>query len=86
MFDITEKKRINNVITNIEFVLDYVTFDKNVSSSDSDNKQDFSDSEFSDKKESGLKILTPNQMLSRSPITLAHLKAGNNSEKLKNKI
>ena len=35
---------------------------------------------------SGLKILTPNQMLSRSPISLAELKAGNNSEKLKNKI
>ena len=34
----------------------------------------------------GLKILTPNQMLSRSPITLAELKAGNNSEKLKNEI
>ena len=33
-----------------------------------------------------LKILTPNQMLSRLPITLAQLKAGNNSEKLKNKI
>ena len=31
-----------------------------------------------------LKILTPNQMLSRLPITLAQLKAGNNSEKLKN--
>ena len=31
----------------------------------------------------GLKILTPNQMLSRLPITLAQLKAGNNSEKLK---
>ena len=30
----------------------------------------------------GLKILTPNQMLSRLPITLAQLKAGNNSEKL----
>ena len=29
----------------------------------------------------GLKILTPNQMLSRLPITLAQLKAGNNSEK-----
>ena len=35
---------------------------------------------------SGLKILTPNQMLSRLPITLAQLKAGNNSEKLKNEI
>ena len=32
----------------------------------------------------GLKILTPNQMLSRLPITLAQLKAENNSENLKN--
>ena len=35
---------------------------------------------------SGLKILTPNQMLSRLPISLAQLKAGNNSEKLKTKL
>ena len=34
----------------------------------------------------GLKILTPNQMLSRLPISLVQLKAGNNSEKLKNEI
>ena len=34
----------------------------------------------------GIKILTPSQMLSRLPITLAQLKAGNNSEKLKNEI
>ena len=34
----------------------------------------------------GLKILTPDQMLNRLPITLAQLKAGNNSEKLKNEI
>ena len=34
----------------------------------------------------GVKILTPNQILSRLPITLAQLKAGNNSEKLKNEI
>ena len=34
----------------------------------------------------GLKTLTPNQMLSRLPISLAQLKAGNNSEKLKNEI
>ena len=32
----------------------------------------------------GLKILTPSQILSRLPISLAQLKAGNNSEKLKN--
>ena len=36
-----------------------------------------------DQSGKGLKILTPNQMLSRLPITLAQLKAGNNSEKLK---
>ena len=34
----------------------------------------------------GLKILTPEQMLNRSPISLAQLEAGNNSEKLKNEI
>ena len=38
------------------------------------------------KKGQGLKILTPNQMLSRLPISLAQLKAANNSEKLKNEI
>ena len=37
-------------------------------------------------KGQGIKILTPNQMLNRLPITLAQLKAGNNSEKLKNEI
>ena len=37
-------------------------------------------------KGEGLKILTPDQMLSRLPIFLAQLKAGNNSEKLKNEI
>ena len=34
----------------------------------------------------GIKTLTPNQMLSRLPITLAQLRAGNNSEKLKKEI
>ena len=39
--------------------------------------------EFNEKNQQGqgVKILTPNQMLSRLPITLAQLKAGNNSEK-----
>ena len=44
------------------------------------------DSNNDDPQEKGLKILTPNQMLSRLPINLAQLKAGNNSEKLKNEI
>ena len=33
-----------------------------------------------DQSGQGLKILTPNQMPSRLPISLARLKAGNNSE------
>ena len=32
----------------------------------------------------GLKILTPNQMLKRLPIALAQIKSGNNSESLLN--
>ena len=46
--------------------------------------------EFNEQKQKidgkGLKILAPNQMLNRLPISLAQLKAGNNSEKLKNEI
>ena len=34
----------------------------------------------------GLKILTPNQMLKRLPIALAQIEAGNNSESLLNEI
>ena len=34
----------------------------------------------------GLKMLTSSQMLSRLPISLAQLKAGNDFEKLKNEI
>ena len=34
----------------------------------------------------GLKIVTPNQMLTRLPISLAQLNAGNYSEKLNNEI
>ena len=37
-------------------------------------------------KRQSLKILTPNQMLSRLPIALAQLQRGNNSAKLKNEI
>ena len=39
-----------------------------------------------DQQGEGVNILTPNQFLSRLPITLAQLNAGNNSEKLKNEI
>ena len=38
------------------------------------------------KKGQGLKIFTPQQMLSRLPISLAQLKAWNNSDRLENEI
>ena len=38
------------------------------------------------KNGTGLKILTPKQMLQRLPIALAQVKAGNNSESLLNEI
>ena len=39
-----------------------------------------------DESGQGLKMLTPKQIISRLPISLAQLKVGNNSEKLKNEI
>ena len=42
--------------------------------------------EYGDQQGEGVRILTPNQMLSRLPISLAQLNAGNNYEKLENKI
>ena len=79
--NITEKKRINNVIRGIEFVLNYVAYYRDASDDDESNSSCF---DFRDAKGSGLKVLTPNQMLSRLPISLAQLKTGNDSEKLKN--
>ena len=42
--------------------------------------------ERSNQQGKGIKLLTPNQMLIRSPISLAKLQAGNSSNKLKNEI
>ena len=42
--------------------------------------------EIKQQKGQGIKILTPNQMINRSPIALAQLQAGNNSNKLENEI
>ena len=39
-----------------------------------------------EQERTGLKILTPNQMLKRLPIALAQIKAGNNSESFLNEI
>ena len=44
------------------------------------------DAKQNETKETGLKILTPKQMLQRLPLALAQVKAGNNSESLLNEI
>ena len=51
-----------------------------------DLKSEESATERRNQQEQGLKILTPNQTLSRLRISLAQLKAGNNSEKLQHEI
>ena len=45
-----------------------------------------SDAKVKATKGTGLKILTPKQMLQRLPIGLAQVKAGNNSDSLLNEI
>ena len=45
-----------------------------------------SETKYKAKHEKGLKILTPQQMLQRLPITLAQVKAGNTSETLLNEF
>ena len=47
---------------------------------------DLESEEPADQQRQGLKILTPEQVISRLSISLAQLDAGNNSEKLKNEI
>ena len=60
----------------INFFRDYIEI---LSDANYDAKQN-------ETKGTGLKILTPKQMLQRLPIALAQVKAGNNSESLLNEI
>ena len=61
--------------------VDYKTLIKQIT----DEEKDINN-EQNQQKGQGIKILTPNQMFNRLPIALAQLKAGNNSNKLKNEI
>ena len=72
------RTRIENLVNALEDVLDNVRL--------YGNNFDPRSTKSSNQERQGLKILTPNQMLSRLPIPLAQLKAWNNSEKLKNEI
>ena len=75
-----QDKTINNA-TNLynsrqEVVKMFNDYAKNISKNIYESKQ----------KGTGVKILTPNQILTRLPIALAQIKAGNNSESLLNEI
>ena len=73
---LSKEKEIKNIIKAAANILDHFLNTVKLTESNSSN----------DTEGKGLKILTPNQMLRRLPIFLAQLKAGNNPEKLKNKI
>ena len=64
--------------------------DKKITNLPNDNTKIRSEAIYKSKqnetKGTGLKILTPKQMLQRLPIALAQVKAGNNSESLLNEI
>ena len=77
-----EHKRLENFVNAAKDILDSVRWRDNIPDLESEE----SAAERRNQPGRGLNILTPNQMLSRLPISLAQLKAGNNSEKLKNKL
>ena len=77
-----EHKTLENFVNAAKDILDSVRWRDNIPDLESEE----SAAERRNQPGRGLNILTPNQMLSRLPISLAQLKAGNNSEKLKNKI
>ena len=90
--DVVSEVRVEviKVLSKLQGIIHYVTKDNAFKTED--NKEIIDTVEwilyFNQLNQSGqgLKILTPKQMLSRLPISLAQLKARNNSEKLKNEI
>ena len=81
---------IKEVLSKLTRIIDYTPKDDAVKIEENEKITDLVERllELNNKTQSGqgLKMLTPSQMLSRLLISLAQLKAGNNSEKLKNEI
>ena len=81
---------IKEVLSKLKRIIDYTPKDDAVKIEENEKITDLVERllELNNKTQSGqgLKMLTPSQMLSRLLISLAQLKAGNNSEKLKNEI
>ena len=83
----TERRRFESLADTIEDILDSVREDRDLSVSKiPDLESEESAAQRRNQSGRGLKILTPNQMLSRLPISLSQLKVGNNSKYLKTKL
>ena len=78
----TSRTRLENLVNAVEDILDSARWRDNIPDLESEE----SVPQRRNQPARGLTILTPNQMLSRLPISLAQLKAGNNSENLENEI
>ena len=78
----TSRTRLENLVNAVEDILDSARWRDNIPDLESEE----SVAHRRNQPARGLTILTPNQMLSRLPISLAQLKAGNNSENLENEI
>ena len=78
------RTRLENLVNVVEDILDGVRWGNNIPDLESEKSAAQRRNESSSGQ--GLKILTPDQMLNRLPISLAQLNAGNNSEKFKNEI
>ena len=81
---------IKTLLSKLQTIIDYTTKDDVAKIKEIEKIIDIVEKilEFHKKIQSGqgLKVLAPNQMLSRLLISLAQLNAGTNSEKLKNEI
>ena len=78
----TSHTRLENLVNAVEDILDSVRWCGDILNLESEE----STAQRRNQPGPGLKFLTWNQMLSRLPISSAKLKAGNNSEKLRNEI
>ena len=98
LYNLNNKNKNNELVNVIKSVLsDFKDKIKNISEEEKETGKPYRIVDIAEKilkfnkkkkkkQEEGLKILTPSQMFHRLAIALAQLKAGNNSEKLKNKI
>ena len=81
---------INKVLTKLKRTIETIPKDDIFKTEDNEKVIDIVERilEFNKQNQigEGLKILIPSQILSKLPITLAQLKAGNNSETLKNEV